>query len=96
MAEIIEFDRARDYRYKRLYGITLQEYERILAEQNGSCAGCGWKPKPGQRRLHVDHNHKTLKVRGIVCWKCNSAIKKLRDSSMIAYNLYVYLKKAGD
>ena len=95
-ADIIHLDKARDGRLRRTYGITVEDYDRMLREQSGVCAGCGWKPGPGQRRLAVEHNHKTHKVRGLVCWKCNQAIKKLRDSSDIAYNLYLFLKRSGD
>lgn len=89
-------DKARESRLKRLYGITIAEYDARLAAQGGGCAGCGWKPKPHQRKLHVEHNHRTGKVRMLACWKCNQAIKKLRDSSRIAYNIARYLEAAGD
>ena len=40
-------------------------YERLLAEQGGVCAICGAKPKT--RRLHIDHDHGTKRVRGLLC-----------------------------
>lgn len=57
--------------YRKL-GITNEDYERMLAEQCGVCAICGKPPK--SKRLHVDHNHKTLKVRGLLCYSCNTKL----------------------
>ena len=54
---------------KHKYGITIQEYERILAEQDGVCAIC--KVNPKKNPLCVDHNHSTREIRGLLCVKCN-------------------------
>ena len=51
--------------YKSRTGIPLAEYDALLAAQGGGCAICGNAPKT--RRLHVDHDHKTGKVRGLLC-----------------------------
>ena len=53
-------------------GVTDDEYARLLEAQGGGCAICGAKPKT--RRLHVDHDHKTGKVRGLLCHRCNRAL----------------------
>lgn len=50
-------------------GITAEEYDLRLAAQGGGCAICGATPKT--RRLHVDHDHKTGAVRGLLCLRCN-------------------------
>src|SRR5207249_694982 len=50
-------------------GVTDAEYDRLLAAQGGGCAICGNPPKT--RRLHVDHDHKTGEVRGLLCHRCN-------------------------
>ena len=68
---------------KRAYGITLEQYEDMLAEQEGLCAICR-KPELGRtqygvKNLAVDHCHKTGKVRGLLCQKCNRAIGQLHD-----------------
>lgn len=47
-------------------------YERLFAEQAGGCAICGNPPKT--RRLHIDHDHKTDAVRGLLCFRCNNAL----------------------
>lgn len=53
-------------------GVTLDDYDRMLAEQGGGCAICGAPPKT--RRLDVDHDHKTGQVRGLLCVRCNRAV----------------------
>ena len=66
---------------KRLYGITLQDYDNMLASQGGGCAICGSK-SPGKRfrHFHVDHSHATGKIRGLLCAACNAGIGHLKDS----------------
>lgn len=56
-------------RLKSLYGIALREYKRLLKAQKGVCAVCQRPPKT--RKLAVDHDHKTKKVRGLLCHICN-------------------------
>jgi hypothetical protein len=58
---------------KRTYGITLEEYDAKLAEQGGACAVCGREPRP-DISLHVDHDHVTGAIRGLLCFRCNVAI----------------------
>jgi hypothetical protein len=66
-----------DARLKHLYGITLEQFNTMVVEQNGVCAICD-KP-PVDERLVVDHCHITGKVRGLLCRLCNSGIGKLGD-----------------
>ena len=82
--------KARDARLRRLYGMTLEEWEQLKAAQGGGCAGCG---RDGvTRSLHTDHSHRTRIVRGILCASCNSALRKLRDNPAIATALAAYLE----
>lgn len=53
----------------RKYGITIDTYENMLIAQNNSCAMCF--RKQGKTALHVDHDHKTGRVRGLLCHQCN-------------------------
>jgi Recombination endonuclease VII len=53
-------------------GVDQEDYDRMLAEQDGHCALCPNEPKT--RRLHVDHDHKTGAVRGLLCYRCNRAL----------------------
>lgn len=52
------------------YNFTLEEYDKLIEEQNGLCGICGGINSNG-RRLYVDHDHKTGKVRGLLCNTCN-------------------------
>ncbi len=49
----------------------------LFLNQNGGCAICG---QPQERRLHVDHDHKTGRIRGLLCGSCNRAIGLLKES----------------
>lgn len=64
-----------DYHLKLRYGVTHVDYQRMLQEQGGVCAICG--NPPGNRKLAVDHCHETLKVRGLLCHTCNTALERL-------------------
>lgn len=70
-------DRAGEH-YRTRYGITIAQYDAKLADQGGVCAICGKPPK--RARLHVDHNHKTGHVRGILCAACNGALHYLENT----------------
>lgn len=56
------------------YGIREADYDAMLISQGGGCAICSWRPQPGQHRLHVDHDHKNKRVRGLLCYRCNSSL----------------------
>jgi len=79
------------------YGITLAEYEDILAAQNGACSIChGKEPaatKFGKKSLHVDHNHKTGAIRGLLCTNCNLALGNFKDNKQSLLRAIIYLEK---
>lgn len=64
-------EKARNKYLQKKYGITLDQYNTKLQEQNDSCALCGKHKSHFKRALAVDHNHKTNVVRGLVCFYCN-------------------------
>lgn len=64
---------------KRTYGITLEEYDAMLAAQGGGCWICG-SPGRDDIALHVDHDHVTGEIRGLLCFTCNNALGDLGDS----------------
>jgi hypothetical protein len=72
-------------RLKRKYGLSLDDYDRLLTSQGGRCAICGStdpKTTKGQARFGdfaVDHDHKTGKVRGLLCGHCNTGLGLFRD-----------------
>lgn len=64
----------RERKYKTTYGISIEEYDKIYEEQGGGCKICGRHQDTIKKRLHVDHDHKTGKVRGLLCNQCNVMI----------------------
>ncbi|MFD8718366.1 endonuclease domain-containing protein [Streptomyces sp. NPDC059629] len=72
---------------KRNYGLTEAERDAMIAAQYGLCAICLDAPP-----VHVDHCHKTGRVRGVLCFNCNSAIGKLRDKPDAARRAAAYLE----
>ncbi len=70
----------------RALGVSDEDYARMLAEQGGHCALCPNTPKT--RRLHVDHDHRTGAVRGLLCYPCNRALPagKGREWFLRAYD----------
>ncbi len=83
------------YHHKRnlaRYGLTVEQYEAMYRAQNGGCAICTGFNVAG-RRLAVDHNHKTSKVRGLLCTGCNAAIGHAKESIDILKGIIAYLEK---
>ena len=76
-------------RLKLRYGITIEQYEEMVASQNG-CAVCGHYSENGSR-LVVDHDHVTGKVRGLLCHNCNLTLGKFEDNISWIKNLAAYL-----
>ena len=84
-----EFERARDAYLLRTYGISNAHYEAMKAAQGGRCAICG-----RQTDLHVDHDHRTEAVRGLLCVRCNTGIGQLGDNVRGLKAALEYLQKA--
>lgn len=68
----------RRYQLKRKYGITPEQYDALLAEQSGVCGICG-RPPRDDIALHVDHDHTTGRIRGLLCFRCNNALGDFED-----------------
>jgi hypothetical protein len=75
---------------KRLYGISKEGYEEILRRQRGKCAIC---KKAYARRLQVDHDHETGKVRGLICYRCNTALGWYEKTKPMAEKFESYLRR---
>lgn len=75
---------------KKSYGITLEEYDKLLESQGGGCAICGGKDERF-KFLPVDHCHKTKKVRGLLCQHCNRGLGYFRDSPELLRAAIAYL-----
>lgn len=80
---------------RRNYDITVEQYQKMLTEQNSKCKICnkpGFKIKESHKLLLVvDHCHKTGKVRGLLCHNCNRALGLLQDSVTNLENAIQYL-----
>lgn len=81
---------------RKLYKMTPEDYDRLLARQGGACAICGGT-SPGGRRgvetFNVDHCHKTGRVRGLLCTPCNRGIGLLGDASDLLRAAAAYLSR---
>jgi hypothetical protein len=84
---------------KYKFNITLADYNKLLKNQNNTCAICNKKETRKDyrtnitRSLSIDHNHKTGKIRGLLCSKCNNAIGLFNDNVTILNKAINYLKK---
>ena len=81
--------KAYERQIKRNYGITVENYDAMYAEQGGLCAGCRQSNKGS--RFHIDHCHTTGIVRGLLCNKCNIALGLVDDRIETLANLISYL-----
>jgi hypothetical protein len=61
------------------YSMTEQYYDELCQRQGGKCAICGRHRSEFKRRLFIDHDHETGKVRGLLCMMCNTAIGLMKD-----------------
>ena len=81
---------ASDY-MRRKYGITIAEYNEILALQLGVCAICE-KAETGGKRFAIDHDHKTGKIRGLLCYACNTSLGRFNDEPSLLESAAAYLR----
>lgn len=86
-----EEKRAGNLRFR--YGITLEERDKLLANQGGVCPGCGSRTSGWKGDWHVDHSYTTGRVRGILCHSCNTILGRAHDSPNTLRNLIDYLEK---
>jgi hypothetical protein len=90
-------ERRHGYEIKRVHGISAEDYARMLSQQGGGCAICGAPQKSTtKRRLHVDHDHVTGKVRGLLCSRCNVALGYFGDDPNRLLSASAYLLQYSD
>lgn len=75
----------------RRRGITLEEYDGILLQQNGVCAICGTTDTGRAGVFHVDHCHQSGAVRGLLCNKCNTGLGMFRESAIVLEKALCYM-----
>lgn len=90
---------ARRSHLKSKFGLSLEDFDVLLAKQGGRCAICNALPKErvdkiGRRlpHLHVDHCHQDGRVRGILCHGCNVSLGHLRDDVELLKKMIEYLE----
>ena len=81
----------RNSHLKRSFGISIEDYEMMLKDQNGVCATCLSPPKDS---LRVDHDHNSGLIRGLLCHNCNVVLGLVKDDLTILGNLYEYIKNS--
>jgi hypothetical protein len=86
----------REQALKRMYGITQQDYDKMLLEQNNQCAICGTTEPKGRHTSNyfvVDHCHNSGKVRKLLCHNCNTALGLVGDNISTIEEMIKYVKK---
>jgi len=84
-----QLDRQASRSYK--YGITPEDFKQMFEAQQGKCAICNEEPKT-KRGLHVDHDHETGKVRGLLCHGCNVALGSFKEDVTLLNKAIEYLR----
>jgi len=77
----------------KIFGITLEDYNTMLEDQNGCCKICNVHYTKEKQALSVDHCHTTQQIRGLLCNTCNRAIGLLKDSTETLQKAIEYLNK---
>lgn len=86
--------RSASYRHRiKCYGITEDDYDRMLKEQGDKCKSC---KEASERTLNIDHCHKTGKVRGLLCNNCNTALGHAKDDVERLKLLIRYLEENNE
>lgn len=83
-------DASREHKLKMRYGITLKDKEEMLKNQGGLCLICKIDIK---NKACVDHNHKTDKIRSLLCDGCNTGIGMFKENIETMKKAIQYLKK---
>jgi hypothetical protein len=86
---------------KRKYGLTPEAYMAYFEATGFRCEGCGRKGRParyqdlseGEVQLHLDHDHVTGKIRGVLCTNCNNGVGRFRDDPKLLRRLADYLER---
>lgn len=83
-------------RYRCLkFGITQAELDFLMDKQKGRCAIC-YKAPDENRNLAIDHDHATGKVRGLLCFACNTGVGKFNDNPALLRTAADYLERDGE
>lgn len=78
---------------KRRFELSLEDYNKMLEEQDGGCIICGKTKEENKQNLSVDHDHESGKIRGLLCDTCNRGLGYFKDDPELIINAAKYLKK---
>ena len=81
---------------RKTYGLTVEQYMAMAEAQGHVCKICGKPETDKYGALHVDHDHQTSTVRGLLCGQCNTALGKFRDDPALLRAAIAYLDAAFD
>ena len=76
-------DKIKENAIIRKFGLTLEQYNKLLEKQNNCCAICGKHQSELKRALAIDHNHTTGKIRGLLCYKCNLGLGYFNNKNIL-------------
>lgn len=80
----------------KVYDLTIDEYNALLDKQDSACAICRKTEPGGKGRWHIDHNHETGKVRGLLCAMCNVGLGNFYDDIALLSGAIKYLEETDD
>jgi hypothetical protein len=83
--------RGRRLRRARNYGITNEQFDALVIEQGGLC----WICRDEMHTPHIDHDHETGRVRGLLCYRCNNGLGLFRDNPIALARAILYLLRSG-
>jgi hypothetical protein len=87
-------DVKREWYLKTKYGLTLEQWVLLFEQQGGRCAICfTFEPNGRYDTFHVDHDHNTGVIRGLLCDSCNRGIGLLKDSTTVLKSAVSYLER---
>ena len=78
-----------DWQRLKRYGISKDDYAALLEQQSNCCAVC---QREFDRTPHIDHDHETGRVRGLLCYPCNSGLGQFQDDTEVLKKAIAYLE----
>lgn len=84
------------YHRARTYGLSIDDVASMKDKQGNKCAICKIYEEHSSRELVVDHCHRTGRVRGLLCFKCNAGLGQLQDSVEMLKAAIIYLEDDDD
>jgi len=88
--------RGRNAQLIKRYGIDINQYNQLFANQDGKCKVCGKHQSELTSALAVDHCHASNEVRGLLCYKCNIGIGYFNDNISLLSSAITYLNNFND